>query len=117
MGSWFGCPWPAKAREWGTSTYYIEDTDQDEEVDPDELLYWVFEATPMGWTWALHFCQSAVKQSAIEVVGRDALVAAVDLSGYGQERPAASGEIEVPASFFAVAFFDSRRIRSCPLSL
>ena len=37
-----------------------------ENVGAEEVLYWVFEGMPMGWTWALYFCQNTMEAAAEE---------------------------------------------------
>ena len=47
---------------WGVSEYYDEDTQTFVACGPDTELYWVSEATPMGWSWAHYFAQEALAE-------------------------------------------------------
>ena len=64
MASWFACEWPETAETWGADRVWDDDLEQYTEVRPGEWLYWVFEGMPMGWSWALYFCQATLESAA-----------------------------------------------------
>ena len=69
FASWFGCRWGRKARDWGVSEVWSEEEVCMIPVEPDQVLYFCFEALPMGWSWAMYFCQDVVA-GAVSRVGR-----------------------------------------------
>jgi len=58
--TWFGCPWPEKASTWGVDTVFDEDAGAEVPADPGEELFFCFRGMPMGWSWALYYCQEAM---------------------------------------------------------
>ena len=64
LATWFGCEWVFTASTWGVSSVWCDESEQWEEVSPDQLLYFVFEGMPMGWTWAVYFCQAVIEWGA-----------------------------------------------------
>ena len=40
-------------------------------ASPDDMLYFVFEGMPMGWTWAMLFCQSAMEAATLQATPSD----------------------------------------------
>ena len=51
-------------RRGGVDGLWSEDVDGMVAVQPDTLVYFVFEGMPMGWSWALYFCQSSLSAAA-----------------------------------------------------
>lgn len=56
LASWFCAPQAEKASVWGVTEVYDEDLDAC--VHDDTPLFFAVQAMPMGWAWALYFCQS-----------------------------------------------------------
>eukprot|EP00973_Karenia_brevis_P077561 10777280-Karenia_brevis.AAC.1 len=70
LADWFGCEWGETASSWGVSSFVNADG-KEEHVEGDEILYFVFEGMPMGWSWALYFCQAAMCDACAEAVPTD----------------------------------------------
>ena len=66
--SWFGVRRLVDAYSWGARRIYDDDLREFRRVVPGEMLYPVFEAVPMGWAFALHFCHEAVARIASDAV-------------------------------------------------
>lgn len=64
LSPWFGCPWPETASTWGVTHIAEAAGAPPTPVQKNDYLYFCFKGMPMGWTWALHFCQQAM-QSAV----------------------------------------------------
>lgn len=85
MASWFCAAQGETAAEWGVSQVYDEDADEFLDVSPGTVLFFAVQAMPMGWAWALYFCQ-AIMSDAVE-------------EGLSEARARASPpEVKVPVS-------------------
>ncbi|CAE8613278.1 unnamed protein product, partial [Polarella glacialis] len=62
---WFGFDDPVTADEMGISSL------NGESVRGDEVFFPCFKGMPQGWSWALHFCQEAVKHRMALGLGSD----------------------------------------------
>ena len=87
LSSWFACPWPERADTWEVNEVYDEDTNTMVPVDPGEPLYFVFEGLPMGWSWALYFCEHAMELAISRAVPMDSRC----LGGLSVDRTPAPG--------------------------
>lgn len=68
LASWFGCPWGETAAIWGV-THIVESSGADPvPVQRNEVLYFCFRGMPMGWTWALHFCQQSMLSAVAKAI-------------------------------------------------
>lgn len=65
LASYVGVEFGEPASVWGVSEVYDEHSESMVAVHPDDTLYFVLEALPMGWTWALFFCQDALEDAII----------------------------------------------------
>eukprot|EP00973_Karenia_brevis_P082945 11501599-Karenia_brevis.AAC.1 len=70
LADWFGCEWAETASAWGITSFVNADG-VEEKVEPIEMLFFVFEGMPMGWSWALYFCQSAMCDACSDAVPTD----------------------------------------------
>eukprot|EP00435_Cladocopium_sp_Y103_P021954 s1233_g5.t1 len=66
---WFGINDPRPVREWRSAgisfeRVFDEDLDQWVDVSAESTVYPVFNAMPMGWTWALFFANETVSHIA-----------------------------------------------------
>ena len=58
MGSWFGLNFPEAAHVYNAASVYDDALGIDVPVNRDEIIFPVFEALPMGWSWSLYYCHS-----------------------------------------------------------
>ena len=59
-GAWFGIRQSVDAASWGVTHVFDDALGRRRPVRPGEQLFPVFEAIPMGWSFALHFVHEAV---------------------------------------------------------
>ena len=69
VSSWFCLGERFTAKEAGVSQVYNESTMEMEAVRPDQLLWACVRGLPMGWSWALYFCQSVVSSWVAGYIG------------------------------------------------
>ena len=69
LASWFGIDELLRPWDFGVYTAYDDELGGFAPIGSDELLFPVFEAVPMGWTWALHLCNEAIAKLAEAAVG------------------------------------------------
>ena len=69
VASWWGVDFPERADVWGVTRCWCEDAQAFVDVHPHELLYFVFEGMPMGWSWALYFAQAAMETPFEKALG------------------------------------------------
>lgn len=68
LASWFGCPWGETAATWGI-THIVEASGAEPvPVQKNDVRYFCFRGMPMGWTWALHFCQQAMLSAVAKAI-------------------------------------------------
>ena len=90
VADFFALEFQVRAGDYGVASVYNPDTGNHESVGVDETLWPVVEAMPMGWSWALHICHSAVEEALVAVhpCGSDGLVV--------ERKPAPKLSLEVP---------------------
>ena len=71
LASWFGIDEKFTAGELGVTSCYDDDAEREVPLRADERVYLCVLAMPMGWSWALHFCQEAVSGCAVAASGGD----------------------------------------------
>ena len=69
LASWFGIDEQLNPLDFGVDTVWDDDVGNYTTVRDGELMYPVFEAMAMGWTWALHFCNESVAAIAEDATG------------------------------------------------
>ena len=69
MGSWFIIDERFRAGELGLTRAWCDTVNDIVDVSPSTWIYLDFNAMCMGWSWALHFCQSSVSSAAAQVAG------------------------------------------------
>ena len=62
LSSWFSFGETYTADEAGVTEVFDEETQSMVAVEPWEELWACFAGLPMGWSWALHVCHSALEQ-------------------------------------------------------
>ena len=64
LASWFAIRQLVDLLEYGITQVWCETRNRLRDVRPGERCYLVFSCLPMGWSWALHFCHTAVSHLA-----------------------------------------------------
>ena len=66
LGSWFGIDEELRAGDFEVSQAWDDELQAYVPLGEDDLFYIGVDAMPMGWTWALFFCNEAVTECAAE---------------------------------------------------
>ena len=74
LGSWFCIDERFRAGELGITRAWDDTVGGYVDISESTYLYLGFDAMCMGWSWALHFCQSAVSSAAAECGGEEQLL-------------------------------------------
>jgi hypothetical protein len=96
MSSWFCLGERYLASEAGVSQVFDDELGHEVAVRGDEVLYACFAGLPMGWSWALFFCQEAVANCGIRAQARLGHGDLPLLDGYPSPQLSARGAVTAP---------------------
>ena len=71
LGSWFGIDEELRAGDFDVSQAWDDELQSYVQLQPDDPFYVGVDAMPMGWSWALFFCNEAVTECAAESLAGD----------------------------------------------
>ena len=74
LGSWFAIDERFEAGTFGITRAWSDQASDYVEVADSTRVYLGFDAMCMGWSWALHFCQSAVSSAAEHCAGPEQML-------------------------------------------
>ena len=74
LGSWFAIDERFEAGTFGITRAWSDQAGDYVEVSDSTRVYLGFDAMCMGWSWALHFCQSAVSSAAEHCAGPEQIL-------------------------------------------